>query len=197
MMRIRARRLVNLTGVAVAMLGCIAIAPTAAPAQQRPDFGGRWVLDTGSIATQGGGRGDMSGNASGGGGGQGGGLGLGPPPGALFILQDAASVTIVEHGEAGPERTIVMRFDGSNRRNPLSLGRGQATEASYSTRWDGTRLVTRISRTLTNRAGTQTMRYREVRSLAGDGSMVVETTVDGRPGGRTVVYRRAGDEPTS
>jgi len=197
MMRIRGRRGVNLTGVAMAVLVSVVIPTTAVPAQERPDLSGRWVLDTLSIATQGGGRGDISGNASGGGGGQGGGLGLGPPPGTLFILQDAASLTIVEHGEAGPERTIVMRFDGSNRRNPLGLGRGQVTEASYSTRWDGKRLVTRISRTLTNRGGTQTMRYREVRSLADDGSMVVETTVDGRPGGRTVVYRRAGDAPTS
>ena len=191
MMPNRGRRCVNLAGVAPAMLVSIAFATTALAAQQRPDFTGRWVLDTASIATQGGGRGDMSGNASGGGGGRGGGLGLGSPPNTLVIRQDTASLTIVEDGEAGPERTIVMRFDGSNRRNPLSLGRGQATEARYSTRWNGPRLVTRISRTLTNRAGTQTMVYREVRSLAGDGSMVVETTLSGRPGGRTVVYRRA------
>jgi hypothetical protein len=174
-----------------AIAACCTLAPATAPPQQRPDFSGRWVLDTLSIATQGGGRGDMSGNASGGGGGQGGGLGLGPPPGALVIRQDAASITIVEHGDAGPQLTIVMRFDASNQRNPLGLGRGQVTQARYSTRWDGTRLVTKISRTLTNRAGTQSMVYREVRSLDSDGSMVVETTVDGRPGGRTVVYRRA------
>ena len=191
MMRIRRRRRMNLTGIAMAMLISIVIPTTPVPAQQRPDFSGRWALDTLSIATQGGGRGDMSGNASGGGGGRGGGLGLGPPPSALVIRQDASSLTITEHGEAGPERTIVMRFNGSNQRNPLGLGRGEVTQARYSTRWDGTRLVTKISRTLTNRAGTQSMTYREVRSLADDGSMVVEVTLDGRPGGRTVVYRRA------
>jgi hypothetical protein len=177
---------------ALAMLFSIAAGTSSLAAQERPDFNGRWELDTLSIATQGGGRGDTNGDATGGGGGRGGGLGLGPPANAVVIRQNVASLTIVEHDADDAQLVIILQVGGQERRNPLGVGRGEAVQAEYSTKWEGSRLVTIITRKLPTRRGQpQSMSYREVRSLADDGSMVVEVGIEGERARRTVVYRRA------
>ena len=60
----------------------------------------------------------------------------------------------------------------------MPIGRGGSTKATFSTKSEGARLVTMITRTIpaSGRATSTTMRYREVRYLADDTTMVVEIT---------------------
>jgi hypothetical protein len=158
-------------------------------AQARTDFTGVWKLDTTATTVSGGGRGDRSGNASGGGGRAGGGLGLGPPAQELRIRHDSSTLRVTEF-RGGDSVVITYRLDGRRTTNATTMGRGRTADAFYTTSWDGLRFVTNILTRIENRGGVTTLEYREVRSLATDGAMVIETTFVGGPGGRTAVYRR-------
>lgn len=175
----------------VCAFGAMALLAAHAGAQTRPNFSGTWTLDADQAVLSGGGRGDGSGRATGGGGRAGGGIGLGPPAEQLVITQDSISLRVEEkRGDASA--ALVYNFKGAKVKNAMPVGRGASAEATYETKWDGAKLVTKIKRTLTSRAGTTTMEYREVRELATDGTMILETTLSGRPGGRKSIYRRAG-----
>ncbi len=172
----------------LAIFGTLAIS-TGLSGQSRPDFTGRWKLDAQATEVMGGGRGDPSGNATGGGGRGGGGLGLGPPAEELIVRQNDTTMTVEEVRSADPV-IIVYKLKGGRIRNTLPVGRGGTTVADFSSRWDGSKLSTNINREVTARGSTISMRYRELRYLSKDSSMVVETTMSGRPGGRKTVYRK-------
>jgi len=171
----------------VTLLATLAIS-AGSNAQARPDFSGRWKLDT--TIVMGGGRGDALGNASGGGGGGGGGTGLGPPAHELNVEQSDTTIKVAQSGSGDEAILIVYRLDGKKVRNSMPIGRGRTTEATYVSRWDGSHLLTAIVRTVTARGGGVRLEYRESRYLASDGSMVVQTNMLGRPAGRTAVYQR-------
>jgi hypothetical protein len=156
---------------------------------QRPDFSGRWTLD--SSIMLGGGRGDAFGNASGGGGGAGGGTGLGRPADALTVFQDDSMLVVQEIGDS--TLAVTYRFGGKSTENVLVLGRGSTAKATFRSRWeDDGRLVTAIARIIpAQRARTVRLEYRESRWLAADGSMIVETKMVGRPAGRRAFYRKS------
>jgi hypothetical protein len=156
---------------------------------QRPDFSGRWTLD--STIVLGGGRGDAYGNASGGGGGGGGGTGLGPAADALNVVQDDSTL-VVQEISGDSTLAITYRFNRKATENTMSIGRDRTTKASFRSRWDNTRLVTSIARTIPAPGNRETrLEYRETRSLSPDGSMVVETVMVGRPAGRRAIYRKS------
>ena len=68
----------------------------------------------------------------------------------------------------------IYKFDGSE---SVNEGRG-GMKSTYVSKWDGAKLVTTIKGE-TQRGPTQSS---EVRSLAADGTMVVETTRQGQDG---------------
>ncbi len=143
-----------------------------------PDFSGAWKVDASRNTSTGGGRGSGRGT--------GGGLGLGPSADELTIKQDAKTLVFDEHRGAETAR-LTYRLDGEPVANTISAGRRAGDKASYVSRWDGGRLVTKI----TAPAGpgiSDTVEYQEIRSLDRDGSMVVETTQPGQPNARKVVY---------
>jgi hypothetical protein len=167
----------------------LSLAVGADAQEQRPNFAGQWQLDTAASAVSGGGRGDASGRASGGGGGGGGGIGLGPPAAALTIQQDNAMLTI---GAVNGVDTLPIRYrlNGKGIDNKLIVGRGVIAEMTFKSKWKGGQLVTTMSRTIQGRARSTTVRYHELISLMPDGALMVDVSMDGRPGGRKTIYRR-------
>ncbi len=132
-------------------------AAVAVVAQKTPDFSGRWTFDPSKseMPQMGGGR--M-------GGGMGGEM-------TLAIKQTATELTIDQKmGEM--TRTMTYKLDGTESVNPGMRG----GEARSTSKWDGDKLVTESTQTMSGPSGEMTMKSKEIRSLAADGTMVVETT---------------------
>jgi hypothetical protein len=152
--------------------------------QATPDLSGTWAIDAKRSAAIGGGTGarDTAG------GGRGGGLGLGPAPDGLTIRQDARTIT-VEERRGTTITSLKYVLDGGKTTNTAPAGRNAGGSAVYLTVWRSRRLVTRITVPDARENGGE-VTYDEVRYLDTDGSLVVETTVAGRPNKRTTVYTR-------
>jgi hypothetical protein len=140
-------------------------------AQGKPDFTGSWVLDPAKSVMGGGPGGGMGGGRPGGG-----------APGPVKIAQTAAELTIEQTMGENTMKTI-YKLDGTESVNESP--RGKSTIVS---KWDGAKLVSAIKRE-TQRG---TMESTETRSLAADGTMVVERTSTGPNGPNTMkmVYNK-------
>jgi hypothetical protein len=148
------------------------------------DLSGTWILDTARSTASGGGTGGRESGT-----GRGGGLGLGPSPDQLTIRQSGSLMTVEER--RGTVTTLLsFAIDGARTGNTVPSGRNSGESAMYVSVWKNGRLETAI---MAPRApGTdETVTYTEVRYLNADGSLVVETTIAGRPNRRTAVYTRA------
>jgi len=136
-------------------------------AQEKPNFAGTWVLDASKS--------EMGGGPGGGGRGPGGG-------GPITIAQTATELTIERTMGENTVKTV-YKFDGTQSVNETP--RGKSTIVS---KWEGAKLVSTI-KSETQRG---TMESTENRSLAADGTMVVETTMN-TPNGpmtRKMVYNK-------
>jgi hypothetical protein len=137
-------------------------------AQEKPNFAGTWVLDP-AKSEMGGGPG-------------GGGRGPGGAPGPVTITQTATELTIERTMGQNTVKTV-YKFDGSQSVNETP--RGKTTIVS---KWEGAKLASTI-KSETQRG---TMESTETRSLAADGTMVVEMTMN-TPNGpmtRKMVYNK-------
>lgn len=147
-------------------------------AQAKPNFTGNWVLDP-ALSQMGGGPGGAApgGGAPGGGGGRGG-FGAGPQK----ITQTAAEL-VIERTMGETVQKTIYKLDGSPSVNETRGG--QSTSVS---KWDGAKLVT-TTKAETQRGPSETT---EIRSLAADGTMVVEMTRQGQAGPTTtkMVYKK-------
>ncbi|MGE5815125.1 MAG: hypothetical protein ACM36C_11605 [Acidobacteriota bacterium] len=126
-------------------------------AQKAPDFSGAWALDMSKseMPQMGGGRG------------MGGGMG----EMTVTIKQTADTLTIDQKmGEMS--RTVTYKLDGTESTNQGMRG----GEVKSTSKWDGDKLVTESTQTVNGPNGEMTVKSKEVRSLAADGTMVVETT---------------------
>jgi len=121
----------GLLALAIACVSAGVAAQTTTPA--KPDFSGRWTLDTTPASgapggARGMGRGDM-------------GSGWGSP---ITITQDATRLTVeyvfFSPGDLQPPLKFVYALDGSETKNSVMMGRGIQTQVSR-TRWDGDTLV--------------------------------------------------------
>jgi hypothetical protein len=156
-------------------------------AQAPPDLSGTWTIDANRSAAFGGGTGarDTAG------GGRGGGLGLGPAPDRLTIRHDVNGIT-VEERRGTTITSLKYALDGTKTTNTVPAGRNSGASATYVASWRNRRMVTSI--TVPDAEGSGgVVTYEEVRSLDAQGSLVVETTVAGRPNKRTTVYTRVLD----
>ena len=128
-----------------------------AAAQTKPNFAGTWTLDP-EKSTQ------MQGRQGGG----------GNPPAPLTIAVDGTKMSITRTTQNGAVTTVYL-LDGTVSKN-MQPGRqgGEPTEVTYTSKWDGSKLVT----TIVNPRGTST----EARWIDTDGTMVVETTRTGQDG---------------
>jgi len=152
--------------------GILAVLFTAGVlAQAGPNFAGTWTLDP-----------DKSVMA--GGGGRQGGMGQQP----LTITIDGAKMSVSRTmGQSGNTVTTVYMLDGTVSKNSM-MGRqgGEPTEVTYTSKWDGAKLVT----TIVSPRGTST----ETRWIEADGTMVVETArtgPDGTPVTAKLVYKKS------
>lgn len=186
-------------------------------AQQRPDFGGSWIVDRvempempsgGPGGGPGGGRmpggGGMPGGGRGGrgggmrGGGPGGGRGDMPGRGA-DMLREGNRVTIAQTPEGltvstEDGRATTYRFDGE----AAASADQQGGKVLSRTRWEGVALVTESERSMTTPRGEMKIKTREVRSLDEEGkTMTVKITNDTPRGAitRTVILVKE-DGPT-
>ena len=168
----------------VLVLGVLAAASAAnlTAEVQTPDFSGAWSLSSyrGRVAPGGAGNTmtfserPATGGVGGGGGGSigvsgGGGARRGPAAQALTIRQAGGTLTIEVPDDAA--RTTTYRLDGTESVNT----QGTVTFRTVST-WDGSRLVTEGTQTVSTSAGDVTAAFREVRWITDEGVMVIETT---------------------
>lgn len=184
--------------IAIGTFGTTLLLSLTLSAQSRPDLSGAWLLDSsagsrgqssggggaavgGAIA--GSGAGGSMGAASGGGARMGGAGGRISP---MHITQTATSLTI-ERAVGSNTQTYVFTFDGKENVNV----NGRITSKTRS-HWDGSRLVTEGTQTFSSDTGDLTMIVREVRSLASDGTLVVESerTAEGNKTSSRQIYKK-------
>jgi hypothetical protein len=165
-------------GLMVFVLACVSAGVAAqTPTPAKPDFSGRWTLDTTPApgapgGGRGGGRGDM-------------GSGWGSP---ITITQDASRL-MVEYvffapGDLQPPLKFVYALDGSETKNSVMMGRGIQTQVSR-TRWDGDKLIitTRHAFVDPGSGKTMTMDVTQTLSLESPAVLLVEATRAGVLGG--------------
>ena len=142
-------------------MAAIVLAITSAVfAQAKPDFSGTWTLDRDKSEMP----------QMGGGGGRPGGAPTGDM--VVTIKQSADTLTIEQKmGDMGT-RTMNYKLDGSESVNSGMRG----GEAKSTTKWDGSKLVTETTQTMTGPNGEMTMKSKEIRSLESDGTMRVDVT---------------------
>jgi len=167
------------------MILILALVASSLAVQATPDLSGTWMIDVSRSAAVGGGTGALD-TA---GGGRGGGLGLGAAPDRLTIRQDVNAIT-VEERRGTTITSLKYALDGTKTANTVPAGRNSGASATYVTTWRNRRLVTSITVPDAQQPGS-VVTYEEVRYLGTDGSLVVETTMTGRPNKRTTVYTRA------
>jgi hypothetical protein len=131
------------------------IIPFAARAQSKADFSGTWTLDTAKS--------DPPPQGRGGGGGGG--------AATLTIKQTGTELSIMSEGRQGPQ-TLIYKLDGSESTNQM-MGRGGATPAKSTAKWDGSSLVIETTREFNG----MSIMTKDVRRLDNGGKeMIVETT---------------------
>lgn len=150
---------------------------TLSLAQAKPDFSGTWILDVAKSEL---------GGASGGGsgsGGPGGGPSRAPSPAldAKFVITQTASELSIDQQVGGHSNVTTFKLDGSESANTGMRG----GELKSKARWDGDRIVVESTQTMTTPSGERTLETKEVRSLAADGTMVVERTTQTPRGTRS------------
>jgi hypothetical protein len=169
----------------VSFVAVLSFAPASSLAvQATPELSGVWTIDTNRSVAVGGGAGAREAA----GGGRGGGLGLGPAPDRLTIRQDANAITVQER-RGTTTTSLKYALDGSKTTNTVPAGRHSGASAVYVTAWRDRRLITSVTVPDAQQTGS-VVTYEEVRYVDVDGSLVVETTMTGRPNKRTTVYTR-------
>ena len=141
--------------VLVALLALVLALPAMAIAQT-PDFSGKWIQDMEKSDPAMGGRGPAG-------------------PQNLTITQTAADITFERQTPNGVMKTV-YKLDGSPSVNAMGRG-GEVTSKSA---WEGSKLVTKYSRTM----GENTIEVTETRYLEGE-NLVVESVMKTPNGDRT------------
>jgi hypothetical protein len=161
------RRTLFLTAVLVLAIAALGFA------QAKPDFSGTWTLDLDKS--------EMGGPGPGGPGADRPGRGQGYPLDAKFVVKQTASELSIDQQVGGNSNLIAYKLDGSESVNAGMRG-GQVRSKA---RWDADKLVVESTQTMNTPDGERTLETKEVRSLAADGTMVVERTTVTPRGTRT------------
>ena len=150
--------------VFIALLAVVLAVPSLAFAQA-PNFSGKWIQDMEKSDQPMGGRGPAG-------------------PQNLTITQTATDFTIERETPNGVMKTV-YKLDGSESTN----AGGRGGEVKSKSAWDGSKLVTKYSRTM----GEVTVDVTETRSLEADGTLTVVSVTKGGPQGdmtRKVVFKK-------
>jgi hypothetical protein len=147
--------------IAAAILGVTAVASA-----QKPDFSGTWTLDPASAPAAGGGRG-------------GGALGSGPA-----TVKQAADALTIERTMGDGRVTLTYKLDGTESRNVIMAGGGQAADSLSTAKWDGQKLMIATKQEINGQITEST----QVWTLEGS-TLTVETT--SARGTQKRVYRKS------
>ena len=150
--------------VFIALLAVALAVPSMAFAQA-PNFSGKWIQDMEKSDPPMGGRGPAG-------------------PQNLTITQTATEFTIERETPNGVTKTV-YKLDGTE---SVNAG-GRGGEVKSKSAWDGSKLVTKYSRTM----GEVTVDVTETRSLEADGTLTVVSVTKGAPQGdmtRKVVFKK-------
>jgi hypothetical protein len=139
---------------------------TAASAQDKPDFAGKWQLDAEKTAAA---------NPGGGGGRGGRGGGTGP----VTLTVDAGSLTVERETPQGAMKTT-YKLDGTE--TTVMMGQG---EAKAKAKWEGSTIVIETTRMFNE----NTVTTRTVYSMEGE-NLVIATTSPPRGGGEPVTRKQ-------
>ena len=154
-------------------------------AQSVPNFSGTWTIDrdkTAALSPATGAGGGATGGARGASGGAVATLGAGGGTTPEWVItQTAAALTIVRALPDGTQQKYVYKLDGTESVNV----NGRTTQKTRSTVAGG-RVTTTGTQTVSTEQGDVSSQLEEVRSLAKDGSMLVETTRTVNGNSRTV-----------
>jgi len=111
----------------VVLSGAMVMWATAAAAQAKPDFSGKWTVDTEKTTAA-----NPAMQGAGGGGGGGRGFGMNAP---MTIKQDAATLTTEREGQNGVT-TTAYKLDGSE-----TVITSQRGDSKATAKWEGSNLV--------------------------------------------------------
>lgn len=89
---------------------------------------------------------------------------------AIAVAQDDKTITVTVNGQMGEFKTP-YNLDGSDGKAPLDFG-GNTIDRTSKLVWDGDKLVL----TTTSDFGGQAVQFKEVWSLATDGTLTIEST---------------------
>jgi hypothetical protein len=157
-----------------ARIGIIAAAIVAVASvafAQKPDFSGTWTIDPEAS-------GMAAGGAAGAGGGAGGGGARGMGGGGPVTIKQTEDTLTIERTMGENKVVTTYNLAGKEQENARpGRGGGAATTAKYTSKWDGSKLVTTIVAEGANGPQTST----ESRWIEG-ATMVVETASTGRDG---------------
>jgi hypothetical protein len=157
------------------MAAAIVVAAVSLGAQTKPNFSGKWVMDSppGATANAGGGR-------AGGGAAP---AGFQPGFGAEFTVKQDDKTLSISRGQGSP---LVYKLDGSESKNTVTRN-GEQQEQIAKAAWEGDKLVIA---TEVNFQG-NTAEQKRVLSLE-NGNLVIEQTNPGRNGGGAtkIVYKK-------
>lgn len=106
-------------------------------------------------------------------------------PPALAVVQDATTLTVTSSSEMGEFKTT-YNLDGTNGRSPIDFG-GNVIERTTKLARDGEKLVL----TTTSDFGGQVIEFKQIWSIAADGSLEVEATRPDFEGGGAPVTTKA------
>jgi hypothetical protein len=160
------RVLTGIITVAIAL-----VTASVATAQAKPNFSGTWTLDVEKS--------DMGGRGPGGSGPGGGGPGR--PMDAKVVITQTAGELSIDQQVNGNSNVLMIKLDGSESVNTGMRG----GEVKSKARWDGATLIVQSVQTMRTPNGERTLETTETRSLAPDGSMIVERTTETPRGTRT------------
>ncbi len=135
----------------------VVAASIALGAQKKPDFSGTWTFDASkSEVAQGAAGGRMGGG----------------PMEMTVVIRQTPEALVIEQNLRDNTRTLTYKLDGTE-----SVNRGmRGADVKSTSRWEGDTLVTEGTQTMSGPGGEMTIKSKEVRSIAADGTMVVQST---------------------
>jgi len=159
----------------LAIASALVLVAVSLGAQGKPNFSGKWVMDSPPAAAA-----NADGGRAGGGGAP---AGFQPGFGAEFTVKQDDKTLSISRGQGTP---LIYKLDGSESKNTVTRN-GEQQEQTAKAMWEGDKLVIATD---VNFQG-NTAEQRRVLSLE-NGNLVIEQTNPGRNGGAAtkIVYKK-------
>jgi hypothetical protein len=98
--------------------------------------------------------------------------GGGGPMEMTVVIKQTPETLVIDQKMGDTTRTVTYKLDGSESVNPGMRG----ADVKSRSKWEGDTLVTEGTQTMTGPNGEVTIKSKESRSIAADGTMVIQST---------------------